>query len=516
MRAIARAEAEARNLLDSGDPQGAIAALEAVRQAGGSSETETLLARARAAAEEAARREEARRRLAVALAQPERSEERAQALDRAIGLDPSLAPARLARARLALVRAEERSRALRRDALEGARRDLAGISEPEARLLEARRLELGGEDPRPVLEPIAASTGPAADEARARLALLGGDAKACRLLDAVVATRPDDVDARVLRARGRLLAGDRDGARADLDAALAFDPASFPARALALKDAMDHHDVERVARLLETAAGNGASAPAVLAARARLARARGETRAAEEDVASALERDPDCAAALAVRGGLAIDRNDFPRARQWLDRALSIDAGDVDALIERGKLRARDDQLPGALADLEAALARGGPRRDVLVEISDTRHRMGDIRLALDAIERAIAIPGAEPELLVRRARLRSALGDSEHALEDLDAVARQRPSDGQIQFLRGQLLDAANREEAAVEAYSRAIELAPGLSDSYARRGFLLFDLRRFSEARADLETYLARQPRGEMAERAKKTLERAGAQER
>jgi hypothetical protein len=293
----------------------------------------------------------------------------------------------------------------------------------------------------------------------------------------------------VLAARAEAAAGDpaldprvaSGRAEADLRASLRLDPGSAEVRvdlAGLLRDAQRLDEAEQVLDDLSPAA---ASRPAALAARARLADARGLHERAEGLASEALRSAASCDAAelaydLAVRRG-AVAREDeaialLSRCRAGRERLAAHLRRRGDPLAERALLdplvRARPWAIAPALARAEAQVAAGEPGyaataleslsaiwpRDarILRRLADARELAGDATGARTARERALAADPAD--LGLRRAL---ALEDGPEVLADLAQDARAAIRAYESAGRR------ANGSSTAMVLDAAAVELHPG-----------------------------------------------------
>ena len=100
----------------------------------------------------------------------------------------------------------------------------------------------------------------------------------------------------------------------------------------------------------------------------------------------------------------------------------------------------------------------------------------------------ALAVLAFQSEDALERARLLVERGRGLEAIRFLESSTRAKPDAPALAFL-AQLRAAAGRLPQAVEALSRALALVPGEDTLRVTRGAMLFELRRFEEARQELE---------------------------
>jgi serine/threonine-protein kinase len=491
--------------LARGDTDAALAAYGRADALGPTSALEARLVRARAAKEGAEKRALARDVLRQALEERPRSEARLALVERAAGLDPDYPEARRERVRLLrdLVEASPRGSSARArwlDLLHEAAHVLARKADAEDELLLARVAIVDGGDPLPFLgRALKDASSPVSDEVEAEVGLRRNDLERARTnADRAVARAPLDADALLLRAQVRRASGDLDGARVDLETALATDPESRKLRVAVLDAALEARDLDRAQRVLDDTGRDADSDPELLAGRAYVQLARGVPALALVDVTHALELDPDSARGRLVRLRLLLQRGDLATARK------EVGVLDADAPLDLQVLtRCLDGTDPGNVAP---------ERADVVADVAYALDRSAERRQARILLDRAVAAQPDEPRFRVQRAQLAVELGttvDAERGLADMDIVTRRRPDDPAGHELRSYFLQKLGRTDDSVRALGRAIELAPSRHELRAQRGLLLQELQRYDAARADLEDYVASDPpAGELLDRVKAAL--------
>jgi tetratricopeptide (TPR) repeat protein len=151
------------------------------------------------------------------------------------------------------------------------------------------------------------------------------------------------------------------------------------------------------------------------------------------------------AAALLARADRAEEQGQADRTVKYLERYLALEPNDHTILARLGLLLARQADSPGT-------------RKRALVVLSDAlRHSPGHADLRRCRVTMAMA------------------LGSFASAREDLNVLLEAAPHDGELEDLRGQCLQAAGDAASAAACFTKAIELAPGQIDTYARLAGLL-----------------------------------------
>jgi protein O-mannosyl-transferase len=86
--------------------------------------------------------------------------------------------------------------------------------------------------------------------------------------------------------------------------------------------------------------------------------------------------------------------------------------------------------------------------------------------------------------------------GDLEKALADANHALRLDPGNARALFVSGNCLDDLKRHDDAIDAYTRAIAIAPEEADFYLRRAVAYGKLRRFQECLDDLDLCIRLRP--------------------
>ncbi|MBI3724446.1 tetratricopeptide repeat protein, partial [bacterium] len=207
--------------------------------------------------------------------------------------------------------------------------------------------------------------------------------------------------------------------------------------------------------------------------------------AALADVAKAVELDPKKSAAWRWLGLLRLKADDMKGALEAYDRSIELDP--KDAMSFEGRAAARD-----ALGDYEGTIADAERFHELLPE------RLVDPTLARAWVKRAIT---------------RSNAGDHAGALLDWTRAVEVGPRDPETWFGRGKEgavaiqagsvpdADAAPLVERSMADLSRAIGLAPSMSDAFYTRGLLCEVKGDKAGAIADYERFLELVPKDELA---------------
>lgn len=253
-----------------------------------------------------------------------------------------------------------------------------------------------------------------------------------RVFDTAVEATEGAPEALLLRARRRSVDHmDPDGARLDLDAALARAP--------------DHVEA--------------------LSARGVLRRYAGDAEGAESDLWRALELDPTPNRAVMLADLLiALERPS--EALLCFDRAIELTAGDTSHVRgQRARARRALGDLPGAIADLDAWLKRRPELCGVRLERARLLREAGLVARAARDLDRLAREAPGYGDARLERGSLLSQRGRAGAALEELEVAARLLPGNLAVRGERGVALHALGRDEEALmelDAYLDACSWSP------------------------------------------------------
>ncbi len=207
---------------------------------------------------------------------------------------------------------------------------------------------------------------------------------------------PRPVEAFVDSASAKWSAGDKDGAAAEAEAAVAAHPDS--AAAWSLRGWM-----------------------------------RIETRRldeAEADLSKALELDPKFALAMSRRGMLQLTRKDRAGAIEWFDRALQANPRDQIALRERGRIRIQTKNLAGARKDLELGVKVAPADEHMWVVLGWLDEQQAEWADAASRYTKAIRLGIDDGWTYAARARALAELGHLDAVIEDVRRAAKRAPKE--------------------------------------------------------------------------------------
>jgi putative PEP-CTERM system TPR-repeat lipoprotein len=217
------------------------------------------------------------------------------------------------------------------------------------------------------------------------------------------------------------------------------------------------------------------------------------------------------------------EKNDFKGAVIQLKNALKEDNKNLPAHVLYGRLLLKSGELKAAEAAFEGALQQGVGKSEVVADLGQVYLQLGEVRKLLDTITAAGLPPALQCDVLILRGSallmsnnptgaaqafaearaqdpnsalpniaeapmlLRAGEGDKAKAMA-LKAT-EMAPQNANAWQLLGSILFSGGDLPAALAAYDKAITLSPKHVDSRVSRASVLFSLKRWPEATAELK---------------------------
>ncbi len=316
--------------------------------------------------------------------------------------------------------------------------------------------------------------------------------------DLALRIRPHFPEAGQSRACRRRAVGDLGGCLDDLADAVEFDPGLAPAWALIASARQARGELAEAALAMDRAIECWPGRASMHALRAEVRVDAGDPAGAVDDADRAIALDPTLWMGWFHRARARSLAGDHAAALADLDRAAELVPGALHVRIERGLERARAGDLPGAVAELREAIRLEPGSPAPFAALATVHEARGDVESALVSWSDALNRDTEDPEYWEARAEIHDRLGNLGAAVRDWEGAARLSPGDarraGRLEAARARLREAASRPpidaqgwldrafdlqaagdaDGAIEAYTRALELAPRLSEALDARGVL------------------------------------------
>jgi len=287
----------------------------------------------------------------------------------------------------------------------------------------------------------------------------GGDRQ--RALEAAGAaiktlSNPDELSiAHAIRGR---LADDSKQQRADLDAAVKFDPTNLKARRTRAIFLLTHD----------------------------------EPKAALKDFDALLEADKRDVVALQGAGEAHAQLKQFDKALEHLDRAVRLDPNSHYAHLIRARVHLMKNDIDRGLEDL----AKVGlldpshiPPRLLRARIRAAKKKT---RLAQRDVEHVLELKPDHAEALLLKSRIQAGAGDIDKAISGIKTLIRREPEDPQLKFQLAGYYMSSGRSSKAAEIFTELIRRDPNNWQALRGRGDAYLNHGKHAEAIADFEAVL------------------------
>ncbi|WP_295918749.1 tetratricopeptide repeat protein [Anaerovibrio lipolyticus] len=298
------------------------------------------------------------------------------------------------------------------------------------------------------------------------------------------------------RARTKFILGDREGAEADLNTALSYDPNLPDAYYVkgsflymendfagaeenfnhALELYPDYVDVITVLGKLyfDTGRENEAVKAMSLAVekspsaatyvnRAIIYSKIPDASAANLDYNKALELDPNCVTAYLNRGMLFVEQGKFTAARSDFDSAIKADPKNASAYINRGYLSMESKMYEEAMADFNKAVELQPDNALAYNARGLASRKVGSSDEALRDFDKCIELAPDYEVGYQSRAMLHRDMGEYDKALPDFEKIIELNPNNPLAHYDKGCLYLEMQQPDKALELFNKAIELDGG-----------------------------------------------------
>lgn len=329
------------------------------------------------------------------------------------------------------------------------------------------------------------------------LANAGNDVGARQLVEEVLASDPNQVEALKMSAEWQIEADQTDDAISALTSALDQAPEDSEAMTLLARAHQRNGNPELAQDLLSLAVEASGNAPAESLRFARLLIGQEQFRSAEDTLIAALRASPDNPALLALLGDVYLQSDDFPRASQVESTLRRLDTDETRQIADRLKLQIlnRRDGQDQAVAFLEQLASQEGATA-AKATLLRQRVSTGDAEGALALADELIAENPNNPRLSLVKgntyvalrdfesaetefqrvtdensanigawlqlARIQSAQGNGDEARQTVDAGLEANPEAGNLLWAKASFLEQANDVDGAIGIYESLYERSP------------------------------------------------------
>ncbi len=288
----------------------------------------------------------------------------------------------------------------------------------------------------------------------------------------------ESADGYVIRAYVKTELGDKQGAIADYNQALAINPKLVEAyhnRAAVKADLGDKQGA--LADLNQALAINPRHASSYTG-RGVVKRSLGDNQGAFADYSQALAINPKYTDAFVNRGNVKADLGDYQGAIADFNQALAINPSHAYAYLNRGVTKSDLGDNQGAVADYNQALAINPKFTDAFVSRGNAKTRLGDYQGAIADYNQALAINSKYASAYSGRGIAKSSLGDNQGAIADYNQALAINPRLAIAYSGRGFAKSDLGDKQGAIADYNQALAINPKYTEAFSNRGRLRFVL--------------------------------------
>jgi predicted Zn finger-like uncharacterized protein len=354
------------------------------------------------------------------------------------------------------------------------------------------------------------ASGPYAVEAsflRGEIALKRRDAKAAVLAFERAAASPSSAQASFGLARAHALAGDVEKARDAIEKTLASNPEHVGARILRAELALDHdYDAQAALGDAEAVLGAGRAAASPLelgAAHAVVGASKlltGDTAGARAAFEQASKLESRSARALVGLGDVLVAEGRTAEALGRYEAAAQIDPSFLPAIVGTASCKVQLEQLAAAKATLAAARERFPKAWELAHTLAAAEQALGNREEAERYAREAMSLVSpSHPHAVEPFQRLASMLasqGRGEEAERALDEARAKLPSTAALHRAIGEVAASRGKFDAAVKEFGLALARDPKSLKARFQLATTLRRTKRFDDARTEFDAIAAADP--------------------
>ncbi|MDO5852830.1 MAG: tetratricopeptide repeat protein [Thermoplasmata archaeon] len=296
-------------------------------------------------------------------------------------------------------------------------------------------------------------------------------------------------EASVRLARLLVSSGDRDGALAELDSALAADPdePSLTAeRERIASGTVGPRPAPEPEPEAKPEAPRRKEDPAALAAMASSLLAAGDVKGAMRNVDRALIADPESSDLICLKSAVALAGGDVEGAAFIASSALRTRPKDAGLHRALSLAREAKGDLQGALTEIDMAIANGMDGCETHMIKGRILSASGQHERAADSYGRAVSADPENTEAAEELARQKAASGDHAGAMAAVSRILRRDPARVSAMVLGAELCRDAGDVDGAVSAYERMARCPTVSDEARVRMVRILEEMGLRDEARA------------------------------
>lgn len=217
---------------------------------------------------------------------------------------------------------------------------------------------------------------------------------------------------------------------------------------------------------------------------------------AQQEIARALELEPDHTRGLLLAADIALDAENSDLARTHLTHLASLVPDSSTVHNRLGLALEADGDLEAAERELRDAVRLDRQGHDALINLGRLLRSANRHREALDAFEAAVTRAASDPDALFGRGLARAANGDVHGAEADFRRAAELAPNDAEPLLALGDLQRDLGSVQEAVTTYRAAIDREDADAASWLKLGNSLALLEDYEASTHAFEAAIRRAP--------------------
>ena len=210
--------------------------------------------------------------------------------------------------------------------------------------------------------------------------------------------------------------------------------------------------------------------------------------------------------ALKARGRSALDSESFDSERykdaiEDFSRAIEKDSNDVEAYNLRGRAYTQQKNYEKAFEDFDKAIDLNPDYAETFLNRGITYYDQKEYGDALTEISKAIDLKPDYADAYYRRGHANYYLNQHEEAVNDFTEAIRFMPNSAYAYYWRGLAKYHLDREEEALTDFTEAIRLKPDYAEAYFFSGLTKHELSLHEPAILDFDKVISLEPNNEEA---------------
>ncbi len=210
------------------------------------------------------------------------------------------------------------------------------------------------------------------------------------------------------------------------------------------------------------------------------------------DFSRAIEKDSNDIEAYNLRGRAHTRKKNYEKALKDFDEAINLKADYEESYFNRGQLYKDQEEYEIAIDDFDQAISLDPKYAEAYYVRGYTKYNLKQYSEAEVDFHQATKIDPNYGEAFFYRGISKYNLNQYEESLEHFNEAIRLKYENAQVYCLRGTVKNRIGQYELAVVDFNESIKLDHTLIISHHERAIAWYHLRRFREARKDLEVAL------------------------